>query len=115
MLQQTQSRPNHTSYRKFHFNEFVANVFQDNIGPKNNQPPSSKKKWGRFLVLNVKKLPEGVGIFGFLFILKLFLYFQRKYHFQSDFSYDLKQKKCAQRPPSYTRGRHAAVALHLQF
>ena len=25
------SRPNHTSYRKFYFNEFVANVLRDNI------------------------------------------------------------------------------------
>ena len=23
---------NHTSYRKFHFNEFVANVLHDNMG-----------------------------------------------------------------------------------
>ena len=34
MLQQTQSRPNHTSYRNFHFNEFVANALRDNIGSK---------------------------------------------------------------------------------
>ena len=31
-LQQTASWPNHTSYRKFNFNEFVANVFHNNIG-----------------------------------------------------------------------------------
>ena len=68
-----------------------------------------------FLVLNVKKLPEGVGIFGFLFISKLFLDFQSEYHFQSDLSCDLKQKRYAQRPPSYTGGRHDAVTPHLQF
>ena len=32
MVEQTQSRTNHTSYRKFNFNEFVANVFRDNMG-----------------------------------------------------------------------------------
>ena len=26
------SRPNHTSYRKFYFNEFVENVLHDNMG-----------------------------------------------------------------------------------
>ena len=31
MLQQMQSRRNHTSYKNFHFNEFVANAFCDNI------------------------------------------------------------------------------------
>ena len=68
-----------------------------------------------FKVLNVKILPEGVEIFDFLFISKLFLNFQSKYNFQSDLSYDLKQKSYAQRPPSYTRGRHSGVAPHLQF
>jgi hypothetical protein len=43
MLEQTQSQPNHTSYRNFHFNEFVANVLRDNIGSKKNQPLTSKK------------------------------------------------------------------------
>ena len=32
ILEQTQSRPNHTSYRNFHSNEFVANALRDNIG-----------------------------------------------------------------------------------
>ena len=32
MLQQTQSRPNHTSKTKVYFNEFVANVLHDNMG-----------------------------------------------------------------------------------
>ena len=31
-VQQTQSRPNHTSKTKVYFNEFVANVLHDNIG-----------------------------------------------------------------------------------
>ena len=35
MLQQMQWRPNHTSYRNFHFNEFVVNALRDNIGSKN--------------------------------------------------------------------------------
>ena len=34
MLQQMQSGPNHTSYRNFHFSEFVANVLYDNIRSK---------------------------------------------------------------------------------
>jgi hypothetical protein len=55
-----------------------------------------------------------VQIFGLL-CSKLLLDFQSKYHFQSDLSYDLKQKRCAQRPPSYTGGRHTMVAPHLQF
>ena len=45
----------------------------------------------------------------FLFMSKLFLDFQSKYHFQSDLSYDLKQKRYAQQPPAYTGGRHASV------
>ena len=36
MLQQTQSRPNHTAYRNFHFNKFVANALRDNMGSKEN-------------------------------------------------------------------------------
>ena len=32
MLQQTESPSNYTSYRNFHFNEFVANVLCDNMG-----------------------------------------------------------------------------------
>ena len=31
-LQQTASRPNHTSYRNFDFNKCFANVFHNNIG-----------------------------------------------------------------------------------
>ena len=31
ILQQTQSQQNHTSYRNFHFNEFVANALRGNI------------------------------------------------------------------------------------
>ena len=34
ILLQTQSRQNHTSYRNFHFNKFVANALHDNIGSK---------------------------------------------------------------------------------
>jgi hypothetical protein len=44
------------NYRNFHFNEFVANVFRDNIGSKQIQFLSSKQNWGPFLVLNVKKI-----------------------------------------------------------
>ncbi len=36
-------RPNRASYRKFDFNEFVANVLRDNMGSKKIQPPTSKK------------------------------------------------------------------------
>ena len=43
MLQQTQSQPNHTSYRNFHFNEFVANALHDNIGSKNISLKPQKK------------------------------------------------------------------------
>ena len=75
------------------------------VGPKKISLHPRKKDWGSFLVSNVKKLLEGVGILGFLYISKLFLDFQSKYHFQSDLSYDLKQKRYAQRPPSYT-SRH---------
>jgi hypothetical protein len=32
MVEQTQSLKNHTSYRKFYFNEFMANVLLDNMG-----------------------------------------------------------------------------------
>ena len=32
ILQQTQSRLNHTSYRNFNFNEFDGNALRDNIG-----------------------------------------------------------------------------------
>ena len=59
MLEQTQSRTNHTSYRNFDFNEFVANALRDNIGSKKNQPPASEKKWGCFLVLIIKNLGSG--------------------------------------------------------
>ena len=50
MLQQTQSRPNRTSYGNFHFNEFVANALHDNKGLKNH-PLTSGKKGGLLLVL----------------------------------------------------------------
>ena len=42
MLQQTQSRPNHTSYRNFHFIEFVANALRDNIGSKKTDSNSNR-------------------------------------------------------------------------
>ena len=42
ILQQTQSRQNHTTYRIFHFNEFFANALCDNIGYK-KQPLTSEK------------------------------------------------------------------------
>ena len=58
MLQQTQSRPNHTSYRNFHFNIFVANALSDNIGFKKSAS-NFRKKLGRFLVLNIKNLGSG--------------------------------------------------------
>ena len=32
MVEQMQSQKSHTSYRKFNFNEFVANVLCDNMG-----------------------------------------------------------------------------------
>ena len=32
MVEQTQSQKNHIHYRKFYFNEFVANVLRDNMG-----------------------------------------------------------------------------------
>ena len=38
-----ESLPNHTSKTKVYFNEFVANVLCDSIGPKKNQPPASEK------------------------------------------------------------------------
>ena len=82
---------------------------------KKNQPPSLKQKLRLFFSFNVKKLPEGVQIFCFLFISKLLLDFQSKYHFQSDLNYNLKQKRYTQQPPSSTRGRHAVVVPHLQF
>ena len=62
----------------------------------------------------ITKLPEGVWIFCFLFISKLFLNFQSKYNFQSDISYDYKQEKYAQWPPSYSRGHCISVTV-LQF
>ena len=34
MLLHIQSHLNHTSYRNYHFNEFVANALCDNIGSK---------------------------------------------------------------------------------
>ena len=58
MLQQTQSRPDLTSYRNFYFNELVANALDDNIGLE-NQPLTSGKNGGLFLVLNIKYLGSG--------------------------------------------------------
>ena len=55
MLQETQSRQNHTSYIIFYFNEFVANALRDNIGSKKNQPLTLEKKLGRFLVFKYQK------------------------------------------------------------
>ena len=51
ILQQTQSLPNHTSYRKFCFNEFVANVLCDNMGSKNSASNLRKKNEDVLLVL----------------------------------------------------------------
>ena len=55
MLQQTQSRPNHTSKTKVYFNEFVANVLHDNIGSKKNQPSTSEKNEVVFFSLKYQK------------------------------------------------------------
>ena len=49
MLQQTQSWPNYTYYRNFHFNEFFAIALRDNIGPQKNQPLTSEKNEVVFL------------------------------------------------------------------
>ena len=46
----------YTSYTKVHFNEFVANVFHDNIGSKKNQPPSSKKNLRLFFSFKCQKI-----------------------------------------------------------
>ena len=55
LLLQMQSRPKHTSYRNFHFNELVANALHDNIGSK--KPASNlRKKMRRFLISNIKNL-----------------------------------------------------------
>ena len=43
MLEQTQSRPNHTSKTKVYVNEFVANVLRDNIGSKTISLQPQKK------------------------------------------------------------------------
>ena len=65
MVEQTQSRTNHTSYRKFNFNEFVANVLRDNmvmlfltfevveavLGQKHHT-------WAHTLALNVRFIPQ---------------------------------------------------------
>jgi hypothetical protein len=52
-LQQAQSLLNHTSYRNFHFNEFVANALRDNIGLK-KQPLTSGKNNEAVLSLKYK-------------------------------------------------------------
>ena len=58
MLEQTQSRPNHTTKTKVYFNEFVANVLRDNIGStKISLQP--QKEVRSFLVLNIKNLGSG--------------------------------------------------------
>jgi hypothetical protein len=44
VLEQTQSRPNHTSKTKVYFNEFVANVLRDNIGLKKSASSLKKNK-----------------------------------------------------------------------
>ena len=43
------------TYRKFYFNEFVANVLHDNMGSK-KKASNLRKKWGHFLVLHIKNL-----------------------------------------------------------
>ena len=44
ILLQTQSRQNHTSYRNFHFNKFVANALPDNIRRMEKQPLTSENE-----------------------------------------------------------------------
>ena len=45
-----------------------------------------KKKLMAIFSLNVKKITEGVSIFGFVFLSKLCPDFQSKYNFQTDLS-----------------------------
>ena len=45
-------RLNHSFYRKFGFNEFVANILRDNMGSKKISL-QTKKKWGRFLTYSI--------------------------------------------------------------
>ena len=54
MLEQTQSRPNHTSTAKVYFNEFIANVLRDNIGSKKISLQPQKKNED-FLFSNTEK------------------------------------------------------------
>ena len=58
MLQETQSRPNHTSNKNFHFNEFVANALHDNI--RSTKTASNlRKKMRPFFVIKIKNLGSG--------------------------------------------------------
>jgi hypothetical protein len=60
VLEQTQSRPNHTSKTKVYFNEFVANVLRDNIGLKKSAS-SLKKKQGRYFIITAPQQDENFG------------------------------------------------------
>ena len=83
----------YTSYTKVHFNEFVANVFHDNIGSKKNQPPSSKKNLRLFFSFKCQKITWRSGKFLLLIYFKVVS--QSKYHVQSDLSYNLKHERYA--------------------
>ena len=58
ILQQTQSRPDHSSNTKVYFNEFVGNALRDNIGSKKISLWPLKKIWGRFFSCLILPDPE---------------------------------------------------------
>ena len=57
MLEQLQSRPNHTSKTNVYFNKFVANILCNNIGSKKKKSASTRTtdaQWGNLLHCTAK-------------------------------------------------------------
>ena len=77
MLLKAASRPNHTSYRKFWTNEFVANVLRDNMGSKKISLQPQKKKKRPFFWK--KKIQIGISTSKFLIWKKKFSFSPQKF------------------------------------
>ena len=64
---------------------------------KKNQPPTSKKKWGRFLVLSIKNVHERVRILVSLLISKLFIDTKNSIFYLTKFEVQSQARKISQR------------------
>ena len=109
MVRQWIWQRNHTSHKKFYFNEFVANFMRDVIGivifdlkgHGGHQRPKTP--------LRGQKMHEGVNLLKKVFNESCSVTSKTPYRIQSDFSYDLQVERYSM-PPCPSHFRHAAAS-----